>query len=77
MPAITQDEWYDELNQIGQLRAALEAIIKEGTTEIDGQVYVPSGYGEVVRIAREALKQPNGQAQAGAEAERRSDSPGA
>ena len=59
MEAITHDEWYEAQNQIGGLRAALAAIVKEATTVVDGHVYVPSGFQKVVSLAREALKTPN------------------
>ncbi len=56
MEKITHDEWYAALNQISKLRSALEAIVKEATTEIAGNVYIPSGFQRVVGIARDALK---------------------
>ena len=52
---ITHDEWYAACNRISQLKTALEDIIKESTTIIDGHVYTPSGYGQVVKLARTAL----------------------
>lgn len=56
---ITHDEWYGALNQIAAAQAALEAVANELTTEIDGHVYVPSGYRHVVELVREALKTLN------------------
>ena len=55
---ITHDEWYTTQNRISQLEAAMREIIKEATTEIDGHVYVPAGFGRVVSLARDALKVP-------------------